>query len=159
MLELFDIDNHLKKPSYATSNVYDIARYIDGRTEDTRILYDQDINYWFIGDASNYVHYYFALSGWKNGLYHAKNIESEQNFNDYYHNRSNFLYLYYYKDKPLRENLTGDYSVHYLYDFGVLDSHDILNSIEIKYEDTELYKILYPRLIGTKVESTKRGEK
>lgn len=158
MIELLNVDNSIEKPIYATNNVYDIVRYIDGRKEDVRILYDPDIKYWFIGDASIYIHYYFALGGWKNGLYSDKDIKAEKEFNDYFHSRDNFLYLYFYKDKPLRENLTGDYSVHYFYDFGILDSHDILKLSELKYEDTELYKILSNRLIKTEIEQTKRME-
>ena len=52
--------------------------------------------------------------------------------------------------------MTGDYGVHYLYDFGVIDSHDILNEVTIKYEDTDLYKILLPRLKKTVKEKTNR---
>ena len=143
---------------FITNNVYDVIRYIDGRDDDVRILYDQSINTWFMGEAGEYTHANFVMEGWKNGLYYDYDFKTEDDVAYYYGNGS-FLYLYYYKTTPFRPNLTGDYEMHYVYDFGILDSHDIIEGQALNYEDTELYKVLLPRLITTKKELTTIMEK
>ena len=137
---------------YATDNAYDVARYIDGREEDTRILYDPRISTWYIGEAQAHIHRSLVIEGWKNGLYWNYDFKTEDELM-YYYSNNEFVYLYYYKTKPFKANLTGDYEVHYIYDFGILDSHDILNDTVLKFEDTTLYKILEPRLIETEKEN------
>lgn len=139
---------------YITQNVYDIIRYIDGREEDTRILHDSNINTWYIGDALDHIHRSFVIEGWKNGLYHEYDFKTEEDVLNYYGNTT-FIFLYYYKEVPYKPNLTGDYEIHYVYDFGIIDSHDILFNIQLKYEQTELYKILKPRMIDVLMERTK----
>ena len=56
------------------------------------------------------------------------------------------------------ENLTGDYGVHYFYDFGIIDSKDILKSVKVRYEDTDLYKALELRLQKAEKELTKKDK-
>lgn len=138
---------------YATQNAYDVIRYIDGRSDDTRILYDKGIKTWYVGEAGEYTHRNFVMEGWKNGLYHEYDFKTEEDVTFYY-GTNDFIYLYYYKEKPFKPNLTGDYEVHYIYDFGILDSHDIVDGAAIKFEDTDLYNILLPRLIRTEIEKT-----
>ena len=100
---------------------------------------------------------YFIIEGWKNGLYSEYDFKSDEDMSCNYCARKDFIYMYFYADKPAQENKTGDYGVHYFYDFGILDSNDILKETKIKFEDTELYNILLPRLIKTQVEKTKRS--
>ena len=141
---------------YATDNAYDIMRYLVGRTNEIRILYDSNIKYWFIADASEYAHYHFVIEGWKNGLYADYNFESELDIQANYCPTAPFVYLYFYKEGPVQPNKTGDYGVHYFYDFGILDNMDIRRGDQVTFEDTELYNILLPRLQDKKVERTKR---
>ena len=140
---------------FATINAFDVMRYIDGRNDDTRILYDPRIDTWFIGEAGDYTHANFVIEGWRNGYYSDYDFKTEDDVINYYCNNT-FLWLYFYKDLPYKPNLTGDYKVHYVYDFGILDSQDITKNANIFFEDTELYKILLPRLINTVKEETRR---
>jgi hypothetical protein len=142
---------------YITDNAYDVMRFIVGRDEDVRILYDDNIHTWYIGKAADHVHRAFILEGWRNGLYHDYVFKTEDDVL-YYYGNTEFVYLYYYKTEPFEPNLTGDYEVHYVYDFGILDSHDILNTTVLKFENTDLYEILLPRLVRSEIEPTKENE-
>lgn len=156
MLEIEnDREFKYKGKIWVTQNAYEVIRYIDGRDDDTRLLWDPRISTYYVAEACEHIHRSLVTAGWKNGLYYDLNLKTREDFDTYY-GQSDFVYLYYYKEQPFKPNLTGDYGVHYLYDFGVIDSHDILNEVTIKYEDTDLYKILLPRLKKTVKEKTNR---
>ena len=155
MIELINTENTYKATMYATDNAYDVKRYLIGRKEDTRLLYDNKIKYWYIAPAAEYCHYHFVEEGWKNGLYAEFNYNTREELWINHCSVSDFIYMYFYTDKPAQENKTGDYGVHYFYDFGILDSNDILKRTVLKFEDTELYKILKDRLIRVEIEETK----
>lgn len=159
MIKLLSTEERYKAPMYATNNAYDIKRYLIGRKEDTRLLYDKNIDYWYVAPASEYCHYHFVVEGWRNGLYSDYDFKSEDEVHAGYGSINEFIYMYFYVDKPAQENKTGDYGVHFFYDFGILDSNDILKTTKIKFEDTELYKILEPHLLKIEVEETKKGGK
>lgn len=142
---------------FVTKNVYELIRYIDGRKDDVRILYDVKAKLYFYALAGFTVHPEFIYLGWKNGLY--PDLKNEYQVRSDYSVKNEFIYLYYYKDKPIMENLTGDYGMHYFYDFGIIDSKDILASTKARFEDTSLYEILLPRLIDVKKEFTRHRNK
>ena len=154
MIELKHDIKEIRAKVYASKNVYDILRFIDGRKEDVRILYDVKSKLWYWALAGFTVHPEFLYIGWKNGLY--PKLKNEFEVRSKYTIENEFIYLYYYKDKPVMENLTGDYGMHYFYDFGIIDSKDILNSSKARYEDTDLYKVLESRLQKVEKELTKR---
>lgn len=151
-MELLHDLKDIRAKVYASKNVYDVIRFIDGRKEDVRILYDAKSKLWYWALAGYTIHPQFLFIGFKNGLYPDLGSTS---FSKYLLSNE-FIYLYYYKDKPVMENLTGDYGMHYFYDFGIIDSKDILNSVKARYEDTDLYKVLESRLQKVEKELTKK---
>ena len=153
-MELLHDLKDIEAKVYASKNVYDVIRFINGRKEDVRILYDakSELYYWALAGFT--VHPEFLYIGFKNGLYPNLDLIS---FSDYLQDNE-FVYLYYYRDKPVMENLTGDYGVHYFYDFGIIDSKDILKSVKVRYEDTDLYKALELRLQKAEKELTKKDK-
>lgn len=155
MIELLNTEKIYKAPMYAPDNAYDIKRYLIGRKEDTRLLYDNLIGYWYIAPAAEYIHMNFVEEGWKNGLYAEFDYKTKEELWIKHLCVDEFIYMYFYTDKPAQPNKTGDYGIHYFYDFGILDSNDILKQTKIKFEDTKLYKILKKNLKKVEEEPTK----
>ena len=112
MIELLNTEKVYKAPMYATKNAYEIMRYLVGRKEDTRLLYDPNVEYWYIAPAADYIHANFVAEGWKNGIYADFDFKSEQDIYSSYCGCNDFIYMYFYTDKPAQENKTGDYGVH-----------------------------------------------
>lgn len=152
MIKLLNTEDTYKAKMYATDNAYDVKRYLIGREEDTRLLYDASIKTWYIASAAEYIHMNFVEEGWKNGLYAEFDYKTKEELWVKHCTEHEFIYMYFYTDKPVQPNKTGDYGVHYYYDFGILDSNDILKKTKIKFEDTELYKILEKNLVKTEIE-------
>lgn len=155
MIELLNNIKEIGAKVYATHNAYDVIRFIDGRKEDVRILYDVRAKLYYFAFAGFTIHPEFIFIGWENGLYPNLKTKNEILF---YESVNEFVYLYYYKDEPVKENLTGDYGMHYFYDFGIIDNKDILRTTKVRYEDSDLYIILKPRLQKVEKEYTKRDK-
>lgn len=155
-MELLHDLKEVRAKVYASKNVYEVIRFIEGRKEDVRILYDSKGKLWYWALAGFMIHPMFLEIGFENALY--PKVKDKSEFYNNYVLKNEFIYLYYYKDKPVMENITGDYGMHYYYDFGMIDSKDILESVKVRYEDTDLYKILEPRLQRVEKELTKKDK-
>ena len=121
---------------YLTQNAYDVIRFIKGRKQDTRIVYDSNINYYFFSLALDYTHIQLLEQARKTGLYTVKDMT------DYFiENEDSVYFLYYY---PNSANITTNkgfvseqYPNEYKYDFGTICSYYATN-----FEDMELYNLL-----------------
>lgn len=121
---------------YLTQNAYDVIRFIKGRKQDTRIVYDSNINYYFFSLALDYTHIQLLEQARKTGLYTVKDMT------DYFiENEDSVYFLYYY---PNSANITTNkgfvseqYPNEYKYDFGTICSYYTTN-----FEEMELYNLL-----------------
>lgn len=133
-----DVKESLEKIDnfYLTQNAYDVIRFIKGRKQDTRIVYDSNINYYFFSLALDYTHIQLLEQARKTGLYTVKDMT------DYFiENEDSVYFLYYY---PTVAEVTTNkgfvseqYPNEYKYDFGTICSYYTTN-----FEEMELYNLL-----------------
>ena len=121
---------------YLTQNAYDVIRFIKGRKQDTRIVYDSNINYYFFSLALDYTHLQLLEQARKTGLYTIKNMT------DYFiENEDSVYFLYYYPTVAEITTSKGfvseQYPNEYNYDFGTICSYYATN-----FEEMELYNLL-----------------
>lgn len=121
---------------YLTQNAYDVIRFIKGRKQDTRIVYDSNINYYFFSLALDYTHLELLEQARKTGLYTIKNMT------DYFiENEDSVYFLYYYPTVAEVTTSKGfvseQYPNEYNYDFGTICSYYATN-----FEEMELYNLL-----------------
>lgn len=120
---------------YLTQNAYDVIRFIKGRKQDTRIVYDSNINYYFFSLAMSYTHLDLLEEAKKTGLY------TEKDMIDYFlDNESSIYFLYYYNKDYQKDNkgfVSEQYPEEYNYNFGTICSYYTSN-----FEEMELYNIL-----------------
>ena len=102
-----------------------------------RLIYDKDINYYFIGDAFLYIHQDILEEAFYQGFY--PDMLSSSEARDKVDNYEVLLFAFYPRESHRQdlEKSSDGYTRKYVYDFGTIYSHEMT-----PLEDYEIYKIL-----------------
>lgn len=127
---------------FATDSVYDVINILRNKPKSYRLVYDNNIHMYFIGDAFNYIHQDLLEAAFRSGFY--PNMLSEEDLKDYLddclYDGQNLLLLAFSPDVNRGidiEKSSDGYTRKYVYDFGAIYAHEIT-----PLENFDLYKKL-----------------
>lgn len=126
---------------YATKSAYDIINWMKNKPKPYRIIYDSNINQYFIGDAFDYIHQDMLEEAFYSGFY--PDMLSANEVDDYSNKGMENKTMLFFSFDPEggglidSEKSSDGYTRKYVYDFGTIYSHEFT-----PLEDFELYKIL-----------------
>lgn len=132
---------------YATQSAYDLLNWLKNKPKAYRVVYDENIRYYFIADAYSYIHQDILESAYRSGFY--PEMFSEDEIRDYIDdgmnldmiNKKPFLLFFAFSpnsDKNLDLEKSSDgYTRKYTYDFGSIYAHELT-----PLEDFDLYQLL-----------------
>ena len=114
---------------YATDTVNQLISFLKGKPKPYRIIYDSSINYYFIGDANNLIHLDILETAYDNGFY--PELFSKNEVQDYIEEKAvdeELLLFAFYPDEDRAQDIeksSDGYTRKYIYDFGVIYSHEL----------------------------------
>lgn len=126
---------------YATKSAYDIINWMKNKPKPYRVIYDSNINQYFIGDAFDYIHQDMLEEAFYSGFY--PDMLSANEVDDYSNKGMENKTMLFFSFDPEggglidSEKSSDGYTRKYVYDFGTIYSHEFT-----PLEDFELYKIL-----------------
>lgn len=122
---------------FATNSAYDIINQMKNKPKPIRLVYDKDINYYFIGDAYLYIHQDILEEAFYQGFY--PDMLSSSEARDKVDNYEVLLFAFYPSENHRQdlEKSSDGYTRKYVYDFGTIYSHEMT-----PLEDFEIYNIL-----------------
>ena len=126
---------------FATNSVYDVINILKNKPKSYRIVLDKKLNYYFIGDARNYIHLDLLEAAFRSGFYPEFYSEAEMQdyMDDALFNEDILLFAFYPTETHAQdiEKSSDGYTRKYVYDFGVIYAHE-----ETPLEGSALYKKL-----------------
>lgn len=122
---------------FATNSAYDVINQMKNKPKPIRLVYDKDINYYFIGDAYSYIHQDILEEAFYQGFY--PDMLSSSEARDKVDNYEVLLFAFYPSENHRQdlEKSSDGYTRKYVYDFGTIYSHEMT-----PLEDYEIYNIL-----------------
>lgn len=122
---------------FATNSAYDVINQMKNKPKPIRLVYDKDINYYFIGDAYSYIHQDILEEAFYQGFY--PDMLSSSDARDKVDNYEVLLFAFYPSENHRQdlEKSSDGYTRKYVYDFGTIYSHEMT-----PLEDFEIYNIL-----------------
>ena len=122
---------------FATNSAYDIINQMKNKPKPIRLVYDKNINYYFIGDAYLYIHQDILEEAFYQGFY--PDMLSSSEARDKVDNYEVLLFAFYPSENHRQdlEKSSDGYTRKYVYDFGTIYSHEMT-----PLEDFEIYNIL-----------------
>ena len=126
---------------FATNSVYDVINILKNKPKSYRVVFDKKLNYYFIGDARNYIHLDLLEAAFRSGFYPEFYSEAEMQdyMDDTLFNEDILLFAFYPTESHAQdiEKSSDGYTRKYVYDFGVIYAHE-----ETPLEGSALYKKL-----------------
>ena len=129
---------------YATPSAYDILNTMKNKPKGYRVVYDKNIKTYFIGQAYNYIHQDLLEAAFRSGFY--PDLFSEGEIRDYLDEcmfNGEILLFAFYPDTQTEarkldlEKSSDGYTRKYVYDFGIIYSHEMT-----PLEDFDIYGLL-----------------
>lgn len=122
----------LESNLYATKSVYDIRNLLKNKPKDYRIIEDNNIGYYFIGDGKDYTHYGMLFNAAESGLY-ADIISDELELREYFENETDAIKSFYFSaDNTDKDRLADGYRYRFDYDFGyIYTRYEMLDETEL----------------------------
>ena len=127
---------------YATNSAFDVVNIMKNKPKAYRIIYDSNINYYFIGDAFNYIHIDLLEEAYKWAFY--PNMFAVDEMRDYMdeelYNDTLLLFSFYPNNLGTKldiEKSSDGYTRKYVYDFGNIYAHEMT-----PLEHSDIYSIL-----------------
>ena len=122
---------------FATNSAYDLINQMKNKPKPIRIVYDRDINYYFIGDAYSYIHQDILEEAFYQGFY--PDMLSSSEARDKVDNYEVTLFAFYPSESHKQdiEKSSDGYTRKYVYEFGIIYAHEMT-----PLEDCELYSLL-----------------
>ena len=126
---------------FATNSVYDVINILKNKPKSYRVVFDKKLNYYFIGDARNYIHLDLLEAAFRSGFYPELYSEAEMQdyMDDNLFNEDILLFAFYPTESHAQdiEKSSDGYTRKYVYDFGVIYAHEMT-----PLEDFDIYKTL-----------------
>ena len=130
----------LRHGIYAANTPQEIINWFKNRPKSYRVLYDQDINMYFIGDAYNFIHQDLIEAAIDAAFYpNMFGGEAQDYLQDALFD-GNLLLFAFYPDESKAQDLeksSDGYTRKYVYDFGIIYTHEMS-----RLEDFPIYKVL-----------------
>lgn len=122
---------------YATNSAYDVINFMKNKPKAVRIVWDSEVNYYFLGDAFNYIHEDIMEEAFYQGFY--PDLIDSTEARDKVENFDVTLFAFYPTQNHKQDvEKSGDgYTRKYTYDFGTIYAHEVT-----PFEDCPLYQIL-----------------
>lgn len=126
---------------YTTNSAYDVLNRLKNKPSSYRVIYDNNINLYIIGDAFDYIHLDLLEATYRSGFYPL--MYSENDMSEYLdgclEDGSMLLFSYDPEGGSIidHEKSSDGYTRKYVYDYGTYYCHELT-----PLEDFQLYKIL-----------------
>ena len=122
---------------FATDSAYDVINQMKNKPRAIRIIYDNDINYYFIGNANTDIHQDILEEAFYQGFY--PDMLSSSEARDKVDNYEVTLFAFYPSESHKQdiEKSSDGYTRKYVYDFGIIYAHEMT-----PLEDCEIYSLL-----------------
>lgn len=126
---------------YATPSGYDILNWMKNKPKPYRIVYDNNIKNYFIGDAYECIHLDITEAAYNSGFY--PDMLSVNDVDDYTRecmDNGTILFFAFYPDEKSGQDSdksSDGYTRKYVYDFGIIYAHEMT-----PLENFELYTLL-----------------
>ena len=131
----------IERNVYATNSGYDIINRMKNKPQAYRMIWDNNIKYYFIGDAFDYIHEDILEHAYYNGFY--PKMLSANECDDYINTNmeTNNIVLFAFDPKggglTDNEKSSDGYTRKYVYDFGTIYAHEFT-----PFESCPLYTLL-----------------